>query len=103
MIDELGSRVDVEISLKILYATIKYLSQNNDDHFSQNFALTKPLNKFKIPICLVITHLTELMVEKVLEQGEIVRFLHTEMTKQDGVIFKVSPGIDLVRYGINCA
>lgn len=68
LIDELASKIDLQISLKMLYATISFLGNNTHHKFLENEKLSSPNFKFKIPLSFIVTHLTDLMLENLLNQ-----------------------------------
>lgn len=52
---------------------------------------------------MVVTHLTDLMSSRLIEEGELIRFLTMEMEKEEISLYKVKPGVAKKGYGIESA
>lgn len=87
---------------KTLYATVKYLSGNNNQ-LKQNKVLSRTGDYFKIPITIIITHLTMLMAENIIQEGYFVRFFTLEVNNNFDYLYKIKPGLVKSGYGIKAA
>lgn len=56
-----------------------------------------------MPLSMVVTHLTDLMSSRLIEEGELIRFLTMEMEKEEISLYKVKPGVAKKGYGIESA
>ena len=74
LMDELGSSVDKKIAQKILATTILYLSDNKKGHIRQNDSIpsveTGITAHFTVPLCIAVTHLTDIMNSRFVEENE---------------------------------
>ncbi len=63
------------VLIKILYACVKYLSDSKANSFRKNKYLSKASDYFGIPLTWIITHLTQLMANQLIEENYHVRYL----------------------------
>ena len=86
----------------MIYATVEYLT-NKNPYFLINRILTHPLDEFKNPLVVIVTHLSEILNSKIIEENYGVRFL-TMMVEEEGIcLFKVKPGLVSKGYGLRAA
>jgi hypothetical protein len=79
------------------------LSDNKIDRFKKNNVLTKPSDHFRNPLTLIITHLTQLMANKLIEENYYVRYLTMDVNNNFDFSHKVKPGLVKSGYGIKSA
>jgi DNA mismatch repair ATPase MutS len=89
--------------MKMLYACIKYLSANNGNCFKKNAILSMSDDHFNIPLTFVITHLTQLMTNQLIEENYYVRYLTMDVNNDFDFLFKLKPGLVKSGYGIKSA
>jgi DNA mismatch repair ATPase MutS len=87
--------------IQLMYATVEYLT--NSTNFVKNRLLTKEDDEFTAPLVFIVTHLSEILNSKIIEESYRVRFL-TMMVEQEGIcLYKVRPGLVARGYGIRAA
>lgn len=69
----------------------------------KNRLLTTKQDEFAIPMVVIVTHLSEILKCKVIEESYKVRFL-TMMVEEEGIcLYKIRPGLVSKGYGIRAA
>lgn len=61
------------------------------------------MSKFTVPLCIVVTHLTEIVHSQSITENEQIRFLTMDMERGQVSSFKIAPGVVKTGYGIECA
>lgn len=93
----------------MLYACVKYLSAGNNTS-NRRFRVNKVLESshtindhFNVPWTIIITHLTQLMANQLIEEGYYVRYLTMDVNNDFDFLFKLKPGLVKSGYGIKSA
>lgn len=79
------------------------MSANNGNSFKRNKILTSHDDHFNIPLTLIITHLTQLMTNQLIEENYYVRYLTMDVNNDFDFLFKLKPGLVKSGYGIKSA
>jgi hypothetical protein len=84
-----------------MYATVEYLTSSAS--FVKNRLLSREGDEFATPLVVIVTHLSEILNSRIIEESYRVRFL-TMMVEQEGIcLYKVRPGLVARGYGLRAA
>lgn len=69
----------------------------------KNRLLSREDDEFATPLVIIVTHLAEILSNRVIEENYRVRFL-TMMVEQEGIcLYKIRPGLVARGYGLRAA
>ena len=62
----MGSSINVEVAMKQLATTVKFLADNDSHAIKKNMSLAQYEDIFNIPLSLIVTHLTSIISTNVI-------------------------------------